>query len=70
LAEKLHKQLDDMSLQLSTVVEQLNSTRKVPTESPLDSITQILNEHLVSLEWLEKSSHELEQRIEVLQGIS
>ena len=66
LAERLNKQLDDISSQLSTVVEQLNSSRKISSDSPLDTITQILNEHLSSLEWLEKQGSDFEQKLAAL----
>jgi nuclear pore complex protein Nup62 len=79
LAEHLNTKLDDMASSLSIVINELNSARKKSEnssntnsaldESPLESITQILNAHLTSLEWIERSSSKLEVKVERLKGL-
>lgn len=72
LAEHLNSKLDDMTSSLSVVIEELNATRRSDTsaldESPLQAITQILNSHLTSLEWIERSSIKLEAKVEALKA--
>ena len=79
LAEHLNTKLDDMASSLSIVINELNNARKKGDtntssifgidESPLESITQILNAHLTSLEWIERSSGKLELKVEKLKGL-
>jgi hypothetical protein len=68
-----------MASSLSIVINELNNARKKGDtntssifgidESPLESITQILNAHLTSLEWIERSSGKLELKVEKLKGL-
>ena len=71
-----------MASSLSIVINELNAARKKGDsssssnaagssmdESPLESITQILNAHLTSLEWIERSSGKLEVKVERLKGL-
>ncbi|KAJ3368554.1 hypothetical protein HDU91_000466 [Kappamyces sp. JEL0680] len=78
LAEHLNTKLDDMTSSLAVVIGDLNASRQSQSstlgsglgeESPLDSITQVLNAHLTSLEWIERSSGKLEGKIEKIRGL-
>jgi hypothetical protein len=64
LAESLNASLDDMQAQLSGVVDHLNMGSSC--DSPLDNITQILNEHLSSLEWIEQTTNEFSGKLALL----
>ena len=71
LAEKMNISLDDMQNQLSSVVAQLNmSNISKSNGDQIDAITQILNEHLNSLEWLEKNAKEIGASLMDVEGIS
>jgi nuclear pore complex protein Nup62 len=70
IAEMLNSKLDDMTSSLSVVINELNATKQnVFEESPITNIVQILNDHLTCLEWIEKSSGELESKLEKLRGV-
>ena len=65
-----------MQTSLSIVISDLNTARKpqgtdgggggIDEESPLESITMILNSHLSALEWVERATGKLEERVERL----
>lgn len=63
LAERLNKQLDAMGSQLESIFDGI---AKKPTDNALDTITSILGQHLISLEWLEKQASEMESKLETL----
>ncbi|KAJ3270752.1 hypothetical protein HDV01_007444 [Terramyces sp. JEL0728] len=72
LAEHLNTKLDEMTVSLGSVISELNTSRQPKQaleDSPLSSIIQILNSHLTSLEWIEKSNQELEVKVEQLKRI-
>lgn len=67
LAENLNKQLDDMSLNLTSMIEEINQTStKTEGESgdPVNQIVQILDSHLASLQWIEDSTISLQSKVQ------
>lgn len=67
LAENLNKQLDDMSLNLTSMIEEINQTStKSEGESgdPVNQIVQILDSHLASLQWIEDSTISLQSKVQ------
>ncbi|ORZ01947.1 nuclear pore glyco protein p62 [Lobosporangium transversale] len=67
LAENLNKQLDDMSLNLTNMIEEINQTSpKADGESndPVGQIIQILNAHLTSLQWIDDSTTQLQSKVQ------
>ncbi|EGF82841.1 hypothetical protein BATDEDRAFT_86302 [Batrachochytrium dendrobatidis JAM81] len=95
LAENLNKQLDDMSLQLGVIIDDMNQSRNASMPStmygggltagqsegnkqpiafeednPIGAIVRILNDHLASLEWIDKTSTELAGRVVELKRVS
>ncbi|KAL2915217.1 FG-nucleoporin nsp1 [Polyrhizophydium stewartii] len=91
LAENLNKQLDEMSQQLSVIIDDMNASRSGGTsgvagdvmpatvtagkpvapedDNPIGAIVRILNEHLTSLEWIDKTSNDLASRIVELKRV-
>lgn len=63
-----------MTTSLGVVIQELNESRK-PTslsgieESPLESITMVLNSHLTSLEWIERQNQKLETKVDALKTL-
>ncbi|KAH9244686.1 hypothetical protein BASA81_017896 [Batrachochytrium salamandrivorans] len=90
LAENLNKQLDDMSLQLTVIIDDMNASRNAASsggtsggggavgskpvapedDNPISAIVHILNDHLASLEWIDKTSNDLASRVVELKRIS
>ena len=72
LAESLNLQLDDMSSQLSTLIEEMNSIsgRADSQDDPMSIIVRILGEHLTSLEWVNGSVNDLTTKINDLNRIA
>ena len=67
LAETLNAKLDEMTSSLGIVIDATNSTKANRVDdSPLSSIVQVLNSHLTVLEWLERSTSELESKVETI----
>ncbi|KAF8930160.1 FG-nucleoporin nsp1 [Dissophora ornata] len=67
LAENLNKQLDDMSLNLTSMIEEINQTApKGDGESsdPIGQIVQILNAHLTSLQWIDDTTTSLQSKVQ------
>jgi hypothetical protein len=62
-----------MSTSLGVVIQELNQSRKPSfasiEESPLESITMVLNSHLTSLEWIERQNQKLEGKVEALRSV-
>ena len=72
LAETLNSNLDDLSSQLSGLIDEMNHlTSKSDTkDDSLGMIVRILGEHLSSLEWLNDSANELDVKLKDLSGLS
>ena len=72
LAESLNLQLDDMSSQLSNLIEEMNSIsgKSDSQDDPMAIIVRILGEHLTSLEWVNDSANDLGVKISDLNRIS
>lgn len=67
LAENLNKQLDDMSLNLGSMIEEINQTAPMvdgASSDPVGQIVQILNAHLTSLQWIDESTTHLQSRVQ------
>ncbi len=68
LAESLNSQLDDMSSQLSTLIQDMNVlSSQQDNDDPMNLIVRILGEHLTSLEWINQSVHHLGDKVKDLQ---
>ncbi|ORX91459.1 hypothetical protein K493DRAFT_227920 [Basidiobolus meristosporus CBS 931.73] len=70
LAEGLNKQLDDMSKNLATMIDEINQSAVLSgtkeaqdDEDPIAQIVQILNAHLTSLEWIDQNSSSLNAQL-------
>lgn len=68
LATDLHTHLDDISGSLSQMIESVNglslqSAAKESSQDPLSQITQILNTHLESLQWIDGAVREVEGKV-------
>lgn len=86
LADHLNTALDELSRNLSAMIEEVNSfssssgitpppdpsdpDARAPekSEDPISQIATILNSHLSSLQWIEKSTDGLKHQIRDLQG--
>jgi len=65
LAESLDAQLKRMGQDLKEIIERLNSTNITPDPNdPVQQITKILNAHVVSLMWVDRSTANLQRRVE------
>lgn len=72
LAENLNCQLDDMSHQLSSLIEEMNviSGHSETEDDPMTMIVRILGEHLTSLEWVNDSVNDLGGRVKDLNRVA
>ena len=72
LAENLNASLDDMSGQLSTLIQEMNamSSKTQDSDDPLTMIVRILGEHLTSLEWVNENVNELSAKVQDLGGLA
>ncbi|EPZ32104.1 hypothetical protein ROZALSC1DRAFT_28280 [Rozella allomycis CSF55] len=62
LAEDINKQLNEMSDQMNTVIHQVNSLND-QSDDPVLEIVKILNYHLESLNWIDKATIDLRQKL-------
>lgn len=69
-AEKLTKELNEISGDLKGLVNQMNHTKNEANESDISIICEILNSHLNSLQWAEKSINELGMHLTELEKSS
>ncbi|KAF9093910.1 FG-nucleoporin nsp1 [Mortierella sp. AD031] len=72
LAESLNKQLDDMSLNLTSMIEEINQTSTKPegdSSDPVNQIVQILNSHLTSLQWIDDNTTSLQSKVKEVNGL-
>ncbi|EIW66743.1 hypothetical protein TREMEDRAFT_65141 [Tremella mesenterica DSM 1558] len=75
LAEDLTKQLDDLSLSLTNMIQQVNNLSSTPTvgegdktEDPIDQLSAILGAHLRALNTIDGQTGKLESKVEELEG--
>jgi nuclear pore complex protein Nup62 len=81
LAEDLNNQLDDLSRSLTALINDVNSLsasagitqpssadKDASSQDPVSAIAAILNAHLSSLSWIEKTGDSLAQQVEELEG--
>ena len=80
LAENVNEQLDDLSRNLSTMIDEVNLLSGGGTNKSKDSeedaqqdviaqIAAILNAHLSSLQWIDGTSSDLMERVKELDGV-
>jgi nuclear pore complex protein Nup62 len=65
LAENINAQLDQMSLTLKTLVDKINNkqARTDDNENQIHQIVRVLNSHLNSLQWIDQSTNQLQNRL-------
>ena len=70
LATELHTHLDDLSTSLTQMIEAVNelslpssSDVSSPGDDPMVQISQVLSNHLESLQWIDGSVRELESKV-------
>ena len=81
LAETLNNQLDDLSTSLTSLINEVNSLSSAAgisssstsdnrneAQDPVSAIAAILNAHLSSLAWIEKTSDTLNDQVNELEG--
>lgn len=81
LAEDLNNQLDDLSRSLTALINEVNSLsasaglthpasdpKDAAAQDPVAAIAAILNAHLSSLGWIEKTGNSLTAQVEELEG--
>jgi nuclear pore complex protein Nup62 len=80
LAETLNNQLDDLSTSLTSLINEVNSLsssagisshsgdNRSEAQDPVSAIAAILNAHLSSLSWIEKTSDTLNEQVNELEG--
>jgi nuclear pore complex protein Nup62 len=68
VSEHLNTCLDDMQQSIQQLMSELNKSTKqsFDNSNTLNSIVDILNSHLTSLEFIEQSSYELDQKLKVV----
>ncbi len=69
LATELHNHLDDLSSSLTQLIDSVNSmsiqgdSKVVSADDPMAQISQVLSNHLESLQWIDGASRELEEKV-------
>lgn len=72
LATELHSQLDDLSTSLVQMIDSVNVLSLAPAtngnasfggDDPMIQISQILNSHLESLQWIDGAAREVEGKV-------
>ncbi|KAI9513181.1 Nsp1-like C-terminal region-domain-containing protein [Russula earlei] len=70
LATELHNHLDDLLSSLTQLIESVNSLsvgqgegKTVSSDDPMAQISQVLSNHLESLQWIDAASRELEEKV-------
>jgi nuclear pore complex protein Nup62 len=65
MAEDINKQLDQMETTLRDLVKKINTAQEqeMDKDSPVYQIMQILNAHLTSLQWIDQTSSQVQQKI-------
>jgi len=65
MAEDINKQLDQMETTLKDLVKKINMTQEqeAGNDDPMYQIVQILNTHLTSLQWIDQTSLQVQQKI-------
>jgi len=68
MAEQIDQNLNNLQEKLQRKIEQLNETNatSVDPSHPLNAIVGILNNHMQSLQWIEKKSQEVSENIDRL----
>jgi nuclear pore complex protein Nup62 len=65
MAEDINKQLDQMEMTLRDLVKKINTAQEqeMDKDNPVYQIMQILNAHLTSLQWIDQTSSQVQQKI-------
>jgi nuclear pore complex protein Nup62 len=70
LATELHNHLDDLSSSLTQLIDSVNAmsigqgdSKVVSADDPMAQISQVLSNHLESLQWIDGASRELEEKV-------
>lgn len=63
MAEAVNAQLDQMQSTLSMLVNKINESHPDEPDNVVGKITEVLNSHLVSLQWIEHTCGDLNSKL-------